>query len=53
MLYCRILIRNRLLQAFYRPAPRKSFMSAKSFSALDAIDKSIEEKITPLLSEFF
>jgi len=54
MFYYRNRIRNRLLQAFYRPRrSRGGIFSASAFDALDEIDKSIEKSITPLLSEFF
>ena len=46
-------IRNRVLQYIYRPVPRKSIFSAKSLAAMDALDKAIEEKITPLLSSLW
>ena len=51
----RIRIRNRLLQKLYKPrkSPSKFFASEKAIKALDEIDKSISEKITPLLSDLF
>jgi len=50
----RIRIRNRLLQLFYRPrVGRTRLLSASAREALDAIDRRIEETITPLLSELF
>ena len=53
MLY-KIRIRNRILQALYRPrAGRGRLLSPKTLEALDDIDKGIEDKITPLLADFF
>jgi len=50
----RIRIRNRILQKFYKPRRGKcSFISAQALSALDEIDRRIEEQITPLLSDLF
>jgi len=50
-----IRIRNRILQKLYRPRRWQgiSFVSAQAISALDEIDRRIEEQITPLLSELF
>ena len=52
MRHYRIRIKGRLLQAMYRPKI-KTFLPSKAFSALDELDKRIEEKITPLLDELF
>ena len=50
----RIRIRNRILQILYRPRRvRSRFISANAMSALEEIDRCIEEDITPLLSELF
>lgn len=50
----RIRIRNRLLQAFYRPKGAKSQMfSRQTLSVLDEIDKKIEETITPIFKDLF
>ena len=50
----RIRIRNRVLQKLYRPRKgRRRFLTAQALCALDEIDRRIEEKITPLLSELF
>ena len=50
----RIRIRNRILQKLYRPRRGKSrFLTAEALSALDEIDRRIEEEITPLLSGLF
>jgi hypothetical protein len=47
-------IRNRILQLFYRPRPAGNpFFPSGTLSAFDAIEKAIEEKITPLLSGLF
>jgi len=47
-------IRNKLLQMFYKPRRGKSSLfTAQAMSALDEIDRHIEEKITPLLTEIF
>ena len=51
-----IRLRNKILQALYRPRSTSSkvnVFSAQSLSLFDELDKAIEEKITPLLSEFF
>ncbi|MCL2198192.1 MAG: hypothetical protein FWB80_04635 [Defluviitaleaceae bacterium] len=49
-----VRIRNKILQALYRPRATKSAVfSSQSLSIFDELDKAIEEKITPLLSEFF
>ena len=46
--------RNRILQALYRPRiSRGRFFSVQALATLDEIDRSIEDTITPLLSEFF
>jgi len=46
--------RNRILQAFYRPTKYKKGLLPKNIlSALDEIDKGIEETITPLLNDLF
>ena len=52
MRYYRIRIKNRLLQAMYRPRVT-SIIPSYTWLALDEIDKRIEEKITPLLAELF
>ena len=50
----RIRIRNRILQKLYKPRRGKSrFISAQAMSALEEIDRRIEEKITPLLEGLF
>ncbi|MCL2047130.1 MAG: hypothetical protein FWG87_00240 [Defluviitaleaceae bacterium] len=52
-----IRLRNRLLQAFYRPfsAQRKGLFSlpSETLSIFDELDKRIEENISPLFSELF
>lgn len=60
MLFNRLRMRNRLLQVFYRPVkkPAKGLSGGQGFlgemeKELDELDKNIEEKVTPLLSEFF
>ena len=52
MTFSRVRIKNRILQAMYRPRV-KSFVPINVMRALDDIDKGIEEKITPFLAEFF
>jgi hypothetical protein len=38
----------------YKPAAKRSrFINAEALSFLDEIDKKIEDRITPLLSELF
>ena len=47
-------IRNRLLQYTYQPRPvARRFFSPKTLELMEAIDKEIEEKITPLLSSLW
>jgi len=56
MLHFRIRIRNRLLQAFYRPQlSRRGLLAlpAQTLSIFDEIENGIEKNITPLLSDFF
>lgn len=56
MRLCSTRVRNRLLQMFYRPRTSGGGLFAlpsQTLSALDQIENSIEEKITPLLSELF
>lgn len=56
MLFRHIRLRNRILQAFYRPQSSKNGLIAlpsKSLSLFGEIEKGIEKKITPLLSELF
>jgi hypothetical protein len=47
-----VRLRNLILQMLYRPAPIK-ILSPKTLASLDAIDKAIEERISPLLSELW
>ncbi|MCL2378701.1 MAG: hypothetical protein FWC77_06220 [Defluviitaleaceae bacterium] len=49
----RIRIRNRILQKLYKPMRKNRFITGRALSALDEIDRRIEETITPLLSELF
>jgi len=50
----RIRIRNRLRQLIYKPKKGKyTFLPMHVSEALDAIDKEIEDTISPLLEEFF
>jgi len=51
MLY-RTRLRNRLLQAMYRPR-RSRILLGNPLLFLDELDSHIEEKITPLLTELF
>jgi hypothetical protein len=56
MWFSSIRFRNRLLQVFYRPGASRSGIFAfpeRTLSVFDEIDSSIEEKITPLLADFF
>ena len=49
-----IRIRNRILQMLYRPRRGRSrFITAQAISALEEIDRRIDEEITPLLSGLF
>ncbi|MCL2571905.1 MAG: hypothetical protein FWE11_05835 [Defluviitaleaceae bacterium] len=50
----RIRIKNKILQKLYRPRRTKiPFFTIQAMEALEEIDRRIEEKITPLLSELF
>ena len=47
-------LRNRVAQLLYRPVvPKPSYLSEDALSFLDALDKAVEEKITPLLDDLF
>jgi len=47
-------LQNRILQALYRPKTRKySFISQGAVSFLDELENTLEEKVAPLLSDFF
>ncbi|MCL2455947.1 MAG: hypothetical protein FWD19_00185 [Defluviitaleaceae bacterium] len=50
-----IRLRNRILQAFYRPPSRKKIFlfPAQTVSVFDELEEKIEKNITPLLAEFF
>jgi len=50
----RIRIRNRILQKLYKPRRTRSrFITTQAISALEEIERRIEEQITPLLSDLF
>jgi len=54
MLYNTKRIKNRILQALYRPkAAQYNFFPAEMLSFIDELDIRIEEKITPLLEDLF
>jgi len=54
MLYNHKRLKNRILQAMYRPkVSRSRLLSGDALSFIDELDRRIEEKITPLLSELF
>jgi len=60
MLYNRKRIQNRILQAMYRPQTARrpsrlnlSFISDDALTFLDELENTLEEKITPLLSDLF
>jgi len=54
MLYNRHRIKNRILQAMYRPrVSRGNFISPNALSFLDELETALEEKISPLLDELF
>lgn len=47
-------IQNRVLQAMYRPKLSRSRLISKgALSFFDDLEKALEEKITPLLSDLF
>ena len=49
-----VRLRNSMAQWLYRPiVPKPSYLSEDALSFLDALDKTVEEKITPLLDELF
>jgi hypothetical protein len=50
-----IRLRNRILQAFYRPKRRNGLflLSTQTLSVFDELEEKIEKNITPLLSELF
>jgi hypothetical protein len=43
---------NRVLQILYRPAAVR-ILPSRTMASLDALDKAIEKKITPLLTGLF
>ena len=50
----RTRLRNRILQALYKPRRGKSkYFSEQALAALNELDCRIEEQITPFLSELF
>jgi len=50
----RYRIQNRILQKLYRPRRGKGrLFTSHTWSALDEIERRIEEEITPLLSGLF
>ncbi|MCL2360617.1 MAG: hypothetical protein FWC73_02250 [Defluviitaleaceae bacterium] len=50
----RIRIRNKIRQLIYRPRRKQSsLISTQVSETLTEIDRQIEKKITPLLSELF
>ena len=54
MRHYRTRLRNRILQALYRPRRfHRQFVPTGTLDVLEEIDKGIEEHITPLLSDFF
>jgi len=46
-------LKNRILQTLYRPKVRTGFISAEALSFLDELETVLEEKISPLLEDFF
>jgi len=58
MLYNRKRIQNRILQVMYRPhivrsQSRLNLISGDALTFLDELENTLEEKITPLLSDLF
>jgi len=54
MLYNTKRLKNRILQALYRPkSAQYNFLSHDAMSFIDELDRRIEEKITPLFDEIF
>ena len=52
MRHYQVRIKGRLLQALYRPKVRR-YLPTRVLQVFEEIDNSIEEKITPLLSDLF
>ena len=47
-------LQNRLLQALYRPKSRQnSLISKEANTFFDEIENALDEKVSPLLSDFF
>ncbi|MCL1786878.1 MAG: hypothetical protein FWG38_02725 [Defluviitaleaceae bacterium] len=54
MLYNRKRMRHRILQVMYRPkVSHGRFISGGALAFLDDLENALEEKVTPLLSDFF
>jgi len=54
MLYNKKRLRNRILQALYRPRTAQyNFLSPDAMSFMDELDRRIEEKLTPMFEELF
>jgi len=54
MLYNTKRLKNRILQAMYRPkSAQYNFFSHDAMSFMDELERRIEEKITPLFDEIF
>jgi len=54
MLYNHRRIKNRIMQAMYRPRmSRNRLISGDALSFIDELEQRIEEKITPLLDDLF
>jgi hypothetical protein len=54
MLAYKLRLRNRLRQLFYKPVIKKPrFISAAAVSFFDELDKTLEEKLTPLFDDLF
>ena len=54
MLYNHRRIKNRILQAMYRPrTSRKRFISGDALSFFDELEQRLEEKIAPIWDDLF
>lgn len=54
MLYNTKRIKNRILQALYRPkSAQYNFLPPEALTFIGELDRRIDEEITPLLNEIF
>ena len=54
MLFKHKRIKNRILQAMYRPKqPGRSLFSGDALGFLDELEQRIEEKVAPIIDDLF